>query len=398
MSAPETTSPTVRWRLLNRSDLIIAAIAVVVLLPSSVLALVQTQDRADTPVVVTATVLFALLHALSLAAVPFPVGAFIGASLVMLPLATLPVGDAPAAMYPSCFAYLICIGQVAAQRRGRIAYGALGVGILGAVIIALTPAVILEPQVRLGAFAGLTAMIAAAWTFGLLQQLRLQQADERARTRVQQAIVEERMRINRDLHDVVAHSMTVMIAQAEAARAFVHDDPDRTGAAMSVIADVGREALRGMRGIVAADADAADPVPEIEGIPRLIESASNVDTEVRFEEVGSRGRLDPGARIALHRAMGEAIANAIRHTDPPRRIDVRWEWQQDRLNATIRDDGGSGPAIESPGVGIGLLSLAERVRSAGGTMQAQALHPEGWTVQVVLPASKVPPGTPEAAT
>jgi len=366
---------------------LLAAVLVVVLLPATLLALVQSEEPVDAPILVVLTVLFALLHGLSFVAVRRPLIALGTASIVMLALALLPGSDGvPAVMFPSSFAYLLCTSQVAIQRDRRFGIGALVIGVAGAVIIAAIPSPAFDVQMRIGLLVGLIALVCAAWAVGTLQRLRRQQTAEHERTRVQEAIVAERLRINRDLHDVVAHAMTVMIAQAEVGRAYVRDDPDSSAHAMTVVADTGREALRGMRGIIGVDEDAPrEPVPDVDTVAADVDGVRSIDTVAQHAEEGERGRLDPAARIALRHAVREALTNAIRHTLPPRRIDVHLQWEPQEVVATVHDDGGAGPATDARGTGIGLIGMAERVRSAGGTMTASAAEGPGWTVRVALP-------------
>lgn len=382
-----------RWRAIGRPDVVLAAALTIVLLPSTLLALVQGAQPVAAPILVVLAALFCVLHALSFVGIRFPLASFAAAALVMLALAVLPGSDGvPAALYPSSVAFLLCLAQVAIQRRRLLGLGALATGVTGAIVITLMPMREFDQQTRWGLLVGLIALVSVAWAVGTLQQVRRQQADDHERTRVQQAIAAERMRINRDLHDVVAHSMTVMIAQAEVARAGVRDDPDASAHAMSIVADTGREALRGMRGIVAVDADAPrEPIPDIDAIPADVAGARSAETAASFEEEGSRGALDAAARIALHHAVREALTNAIRHTAAPRRVEVRMQWEGERVVTTIVDDGGadavSSTNADSPGSGIGLIGMAERVRSAGGTMSAGEADP-GWAVRVELPVSE----------
>lgn len=378
------------WRVLNRPDVILAVAMTVLLLPATLIAVVQAQATPDPAAAAVVTALFALVHAASLTCMRFPVSAFAVASLAMLALALLPggagVAGAPAALFPSSFAYLLCVGEITALRTLRVGLGAFGVGVLGAAVIAWTPASTMPDGIRVGLFGGLAAMIAAAWAIGLLQRQRRQHADERERTRVREAIVAERMRINRDLHDVIAHSMTVMIAQAEVARALIRDDPDASTRALHVVSDTGRDALRGVRGVIAADGGAPrDSALDIDAIGTLVDSVRSAETEVRLEETGTPRRLESDALIAVHHAVREALTNAVRHTMPPRQVDVGLEWSAHRVVVTVDDNGGSGPGPASPGGGLGLIGMAERVRLARGTLSAQSRQPQGWRVRIELP-------------
>ena len=377
------------WRVLNRPDVILAIAMTVLLLPASVIAVVQAQAVPDAATATLITALFVVIHAATLFSMRFPVVAFAVASLLMLALALLPGGEgvagAPAALFPSAFAYLLCVGEVVASRTLPFGLGALGIGVLGAAVIAWSPTSGMDDGIRLGLFAGLSAMICAAWAIGLLQRQRGHTAEERQRTRVREAITAERMRINRDLHDVVAHSVTVMIAQADVARTLVRDDPDASAKALRVVADTGREALRGMRGVIAVDADAPrEPMPDAEAIPALVDGVRSTETETTLSTTGDAHALEPDALLALHHAVREALTNAVRHTLPPRRIRVDVTWGGQAVVMTVDDDGGSGAGPTSPGSGLGLIGMAERVRLARGTMSAQALT-TGWRVRIELP-------------
>lgn len=389
-AAARKSSNSDGWRVLNRPDVILAIAMTVLLLPASLIAVVQAQAVPDPAAAAVLTALFALVHAASLFAVRFPVTAFATASLAMFALALLPggagVAGAPAALFPSSFAYLLCVGEVVALRPLPFGLGALGIGTLGAAVIAWTPASTMSNDIRTGLFVGLAAMIAAACAIGLLQRQRRQHAEERQRTRVREAIAAERMRINRDLHDVIAHSMTVMIAQADVARALVRDDPDASVRALRVVADTGRDALHGMRGVIAVDADAPrQPAPDVDAIDLLIDGVRSAETDARIEATGAPRRLESDALIALHHAVREALTNAVRHTMPPRQIIVRLEWNAQHVAVTIDDDGGSGPGPTSPGSGLGLIGMAERVRLARGTLSAEPRDRRGWRVRIELP-------------
>ena len=389
-AAPPKNARLDGWRVLNRPDVILAIAMTVLLLPASLIAVVQAQALPDPAAAAVITALFVLVHASTLVSVRFPFAAFAVASLAMFTLALLPGGDgvagAPAALFPSSFAYLLCVGEVAALRTRRLGLGGLGIGVLGAAVIAWTPVSTMPDDIRMGLFVGLAAMIAAAWAIGLLQRQRRQHAEERHHARVREAIVEERMRMNRDLHDVIAHSMTVMIAQADVARALINDDPDASTRALHIVTDTGRDALRGMRRVIAVDADASrEPVPDLDAIANLVDSVRSAETGVRFEETGTRGHLESDALIALHHAVREALTNAVRHTMAPRQITVRLEWGVDRVDASVDDDGGSGPGPESPGGGFGLIGMAERVRLARGNLRALPEPLGGWHVKIELP-------------
>lgn len=369
-----------------RVDLIVALVAAVVLLPSSIALLSEAGTRPAPPVLATVIGLCLVLHVATFVAIRRPLLAAVIANATMLALVLLSAfGAASASFLPSAVAYLLVIAQVAAQSSLPFRILALAGGIFGAALIAFT-----EPQfadLRLGAFAGLSGAIAAAWAMGLVLRVRRDQAEERTKTRVAQAISDERARINRDLHDVVAHAMTVMIAQAEVARAVREDDPHLADAALAIVVDTGREALRSMRSVVADEAP-LEPLPNVDSLGALVESVRTPSTQVRLEESGTRGALRADAALALHHAAREALTNAVRHTAPPVDIEMRLEWHRDAVHMTVRDDGGSGAALSDLGSGIGLIGVSERVRLAGGALTAQRRDPRGWMLRVELPVER----------
>ncbi|MDF2510102.1 MAG: histidine kinase, partial [Microbacterium sp.] len=274
-----------------RADVIVALIALVVLLPSSIALLTEPAARPEPWILALMIALYVVLHLTTLLAVRHPVVAIVIANAVMCALVLVPgMRAASGAFLPSAAAYLLVIGQVAAQTRTTVRILALAGGIFGAGLIAFTELRLDEPELRLGAFVGLSGAIAAAWALGLVLRVRRDQAEERMAARVSQAIADERGRINRDLHDLVAHSMTVMIAQAEVARTLRADDPDRSDTALGIVVDTGREALRGMRSVVADDAP-REPLPTIDTLEELVASVRTPSTHVRVTESGARSPL-----------------------------------------------------------------------------------------------------------
>lgn len=386
--------------------LIVALAALVLLLPISLASLAWSTPHAAPLVTAGLALSFAALHGASLLAVRHPRPAFLLASAVMLLLVLIPAArDASAAMHPSVVVYLLCLAQVAVRERVRLSVIALAVALVGAGMIAWA-----EPSfgsgtgsgadvglLRLGAFLGLAASATAAWACGLLVRFATSRAEERTVVRVQQAIADERMRISGELHDVVAHAMTVMIAQSEVARALVRERPDVSEQALGVVVDTGRDALRGMRAIVAADGDAPkEPLPTADSLAELIASVRSPACAVELAESGERRDLAPAPALALHRAVREGLTNAMRHALPPVRVEVRISWAEGHVVAEVEDDGGSGRSGSDLGTGTGLVSLAERLRLAGGSLVAGPVADvgsgssglagsRGWLLRVELP-------------
>lgn len=388
MSTVGATTDAAGWRAWLRVDTAIVLIALVVLLPASIALLTEPETRPLPEVVALAVVCFTVLHGASLLAVRHPLVGYGIASAAMLVLALAPGFQAiSGALFPSAAAYLLVLAQVALRTRLTVRALALAGGVFGAAVITLTEPRFGEGMLRFGAFVGLTGAVAAAWAIGLVVRLRRAQAEQRLQGRIAQAIADERTRINRDLHDIVAHSMTVMIAQSEVARALLRDDPERSEQALGAVIGTGRDALRGMRAVVADEAP-RQPLPTVDSLGALVESVRTPSVDARLEESGERRRLRADAAVALHHAVREALTNAVRHAMPPVRVDVRLLWREDALHAEVTDDGGSGPAPAELGSGVGLVGIAERVRLAGGTLTAGERHPRGWAVRIELPTEE----------
>lgn len=367
-----------------RLDLVVPALFALVLFPVSLIAALQTPEASPVAVVVVA-VLFLGLHAASLLASRHPLAAFAAVSAIMLTLALFPLATGiTGAIYPSALAFLLCLYQVAVRCPWKYSGAAIAVAVIGSALIAVTAPELMEPIWQLGAFLGLAAASAAAWAFGLLQRVRDQREAEREHERLRSAVAEERARMSADLHDVVAHSLTVMLAQAEVARGFLRERPDVSEQALDVVLDSGRDALRGMRAIVRDDQDAPrEPVPDLGALDRLIDTARSPDTRIDLVEEGDRGDLATPVLLALLAVVREGVANGIRHTAAPRALRVHIAWAA-TLTVTIDDDGGAGPSDSGLGTGTGLAGLAERVRVAGGTL-ASGPHEGGWRVRASLP-------------
>lgn len=394
--SPQTTDaprPT-GWGFWLRPDVLVALTAIVILLPASLAVLAQ-QPPADGVTTALLAGAAALLLAAPLAAARHPLVGFAAATAVMAALALLPAAvAASAALYPSGVGYLLCLGQVASRSARPWIASAWASGLFGAALIAFTipqfgDGVPAEAGLRIGVFGGLAAAVTAATAVGLLLRARRVRAEERTQARVREAIDAERMRINRDLHDVVAHAMTVMLAQADVARAVLRDDPPRADRALHVVTETGRDALRGMRAAVRAEPDAATrPAASIADLPALVDAVRSPVCDVVLEEQGARRALTAPASLALHHVVREGLTNAVRHTRHPVRITVRLEWSDADVLAVVADDGGAGPTTVDVGGGSGLVGLEERVRSVGGVLTAGPGRGGGWALRARLPVTE----------
>ncbi|MCH1881496.1 histidine kinase [Agrococcus sp. ARC_14] len=383
----------------RRLGLVLALLVAVTMLPVSVVALLQPAAGLTPSPAILAAVLVALavLHTASVAAHRVPRTAFAVGTAAMLALALLPLaGGVAAAMLPSSLAFLLLIAHAAGSPNaaagwGRLLrWGALAVGLAGSALITavhLLRAGRDDPLVSLGELLGLAAMVSAAWLVGALDRARREQAAEAEDVRLRHAIDAERTRIGRDLHDVVSHSLTVMVAQAEAARLLAETEPARSIAAIERVASTGRDAMHGLRGMVRLLDDGGpaerEPTPGLAGLAALVAGTASPQHDTAFAERGQRRPLPPDAELALYRAVQEALTNAVRHVAPPVRIRVELVWGEADVVVTVLDDGGGGRASTREGAGTGLIGLAERLRQAGGDLAIW--RDRGWSVRASLP-------------
>ena len=368
----------------------------VLALPLTLVALVQAPPAPVSPgLTVWLGSLCLLLHATGFLCAWRPITAFVVGSILMLVLAfTIVPSIGSAALLPSSVVYLLLLWRLASHENRRRSIGALATGLIGGGLITTVSALHVsreEPWSVLFEAGGLTAAVLAAWALGtLVRQNRLAE-NRRAQESMQQAVNEERARISRDLHDVVSHSLTVMIARAEAARVVAGNSASgaapETDAALEQVAETGREAMRGLRGMVHTlgdpDASPLAPTSGIGNVAELIENARSPVHTIELTVQGTPGRLPPEADLAALRVVQEGVTNAIRHLRSPVRIDVDLDWREDAVVVAVNDDGGQGALPGANPNGTGLIGLTERVRRAGGTLEVR--EGLGWCVRATLP-------------
>ena len=227
--------------------------------------------------------------------------------------------------------------------------------------------------------------------------------EERARLlaaeRDQQATIAaaaERARIARELHDVVAHSLSVVIAQADGGRYAAEQDPSQATAALDTIATTAREAQAEMRralGILREQPGAPfQPQPGVGELPALVARTREAGLAVELTAEGVARDLPPAAAVTLYRVAQEALTNVLKHAGPGATATVTLRWEPDRVTLVVRDDGAGADAFDD-GRGAGLVGMRERVEPRGGTLSA-APHPDGgFEVRAELPTAGAPAAT-----
>ncbi|MFI9503671.1 sensor histidine kinase [Nocardia sp. NPDC052566] len=248
-------------------------------------------------------------------------------------------------------------------------------------------------------------MPAVIWALaGVSQRLSLRnrqliEATEQLRReqelRVEHAVVQERLQIARELHDVVAHHISVISMQAGLARYVFDSDPATARAAVHTIGATSRETLEELRRVLtllrASDtspeigaAVETEPAPGFPGLAALIERVRGVGVEAELEITGMVDELPSGLQLAVYRVIQEALTNVIKHAGPCRAtVVVHRDCRE--LTATIVDDGDSAAAVAHSGGGHGLVGMRERARLYGGTLIAGPRPDGGYTVRLAVP-------------
>ncbi|MFG2740636.1 sensor histidine kinase [Streptomyces chartreusis] len=228
----------------------------------------------------------------------------------------------------------------------------------------------------------------------------VERAERAERTREEEArrrVAEERLRIARDLHDLLAHSITLIGVQTSVAAHVLAADPERLdratiAKALDDIAETCRTARGEVRGTLevlreqGVAGETRGPLPGLDGLPDLVEAArlagARVESDVRVREA------PPAVGAAAYRIVQEALTNAVRHAGPEPAVRVALYEEMGALRLSVADDGRAAPSAQSPG--YGLVGMRERARSVGGTLDAGPRAEGGFEVSAVLPTGTGP--------
>ncbi|MEQ1787341.1 MAG: histidine kinase [Acidimicrobiales bacterium] len=324
------------------------------------------------------------------------------------PLVVLTIAGTGAALYEMVgyptvaapFGLLVALYTVGAhcdRRASRIAAGITGVA-LGVVLVTA------RWEVTIGNFASNVIIFGTFWLIGDNLQTRrayvasLHERAERAEaTRIaeaERAVTEERTRIARELHDVVAHSMSVMVVQAAAARRVLGTDPVQAADALQAIEATGRDALVEMRrllGVLREDGGSASlaPQPSLRELPSLIAHVAESGLAVTLATEGTPRDLPAVVGLSAFRIVQEALTNALKHAGPSASAVITVRYRDDEVEIEVADDGrgaGAGAAAPANGSsGHGLLGMRERAGLFGGELTAGPRAGGGFVVRARLP-------------
>ncbi|CCK26178.1 two-component sensor [Streptomyces davaonensis JCM 4913] len=235
---------------------------------------------------------------------------------------------------------------------------------------------------------GMLARVQRAYTAALVDRARRLERERAADTA--RATAQERARIARDMHDILAHAVSLMVVQAEAGPVVMRSDPARAEAAFDAIAETGRDAMTQLRRILGVLKEEEReggarrlPQPGVAALPGLIRQVTeSTGLRVELRTDGEPRPLPPDTEVAAFRIVQEALTNTVKHAYASS-ATVALDWAEDALTLSVTDDG-RGPS--GPGGGHGLIGIRERAAACGGSARAGRGPEGGFRVVVRLPA------------
>lgn len=341
-----------------------------------------------------------------------PVAVYIAAVVLALP--PLLISD----YYIPFLIPLVALAAVAQLRPPRVSLWCLAASVLPIALLVGKAVLQASPSGRLPSAAGSAVFYSAgfvlAWGLGQwigrnqrrLEQIRVQHELE---VREQQKLAEnavsvERLRIARELHDIVAHSVTIMVLHAAGARRVVGTDPDRAAESLTTIEESGQQAMTELRRLLALLRESDDGpdrvdamVPGLAHVDQILAQVRNSGVRVTLEISGQPARLDASVDLAAYRLIQEGITNVTKHCGTGAQVAVTVEWGAEKVTVAVEDDGlGVRSAAPAGGGGHGLAGLRERIAIAAGEFSAGPTESGGFRVAARLPVSTGSPIPPPA--
>ncbi len=290
---------------------------------------------------------------------------------------------------------LICIAMAI-----WLCYGILRGDSLGSLIETLSLTLVLYRLILVTAIN--FSFFVGAWVFGnrawsqAMAREQLEQAYRDIRALkdelVEHAVSEERIRIARELHDVVAHHVTTMSVQAAAARRLLQRDPDRATESLKQVEASARLAVSDLRTMVLTLREGdqeRESLPTLAQLDDLLASSQQAGVQVELERIGELPPLSPAQELTLYRVAQEALTNVAKHAGPLARAIVRLRARSQSVELEISDTG-TGSDRSLPGTGTGLIGMKERVAALGGTLEAGPKPRGGFLVRAEIPTGERP--------
>lgn len=315
-------------------------------------------------------------------------------------------------MLPSQLSVPIMVYTMAVYGKRWQSFSTLALGLLGALLA--TASIFTPSQYDPGAtpsfsgdmiisFVGLALVVTLSWTSGDLartRRLAMKSLKDHAERLENERIMEralaasdERNHIAREMHDIVAHSLSVIITQANGARYAAVKDPQIAIETLKTVSDTGRASLKEMRrllGVLRTDEQLQNrPLPSLADLDDLVEVARNTGLEARLKSAGTpRKELPAGAELTAYRCVQESLTNVLKHAGTNAQAEVVLTWTYRGLNLRITDNGRGAGAIKVEGAGQGLIGMRERVALYDGTCTSGPQPSGGFAVAVFIPYSE----------
>ncbi|MDG4784563.1 histidine kinase [Micromonospora sp. WMMD1102] len=233
---------------------------------------------------------------------------------------------------------------------------------------------------------GITVRIRHAYLAELRERARRLERERDQRARL--AVAAERARIARDLHDIVAHNLAVMVALADGASYAAGTAPERAAETMTQVSATGRQALGEMRrllGLLRDDAVGRAPQPGLDDLDTLVAQVRTAGLRVGLTVDGTPPPSGPGVGLAVYRIVQEGLTNTLKHAGPAAEVRIRLDFRPDGLHLEIVDDGAGQAAVPGVVPGHGLTGMIERATTYGGEVEAgPRLDGPGWRVRARL--------------
>jgi signal transduction histidine kinase len=304
---------------------------------------------------------------------------------------------------PSAFFLVLAVYSVVA-----ISARAKGIRVVTAVIASSVICIVIGGgSLEASSVTGVAAIILLGWLAGEnaranrayarrqreLEAERAAEAEAIQAGEIQRAVAGERVKIARELHDIVAHALSVIAVRSGVARMVIDTQPDQAREALSIIETTTRRTLHEMRLLLGMLRDTDDPAvdhapaPGLDDVARLVAEIQLAGVSVDLELIGPARPLPPAANLSAYRIIQEALTNVVQHAGPTS-ARVRITYRPDVVEIAVSDDGpapGSTPvpALARPGTGHGLIGMRERTALFGGTL-CVAPHERGFRVQASL--------------
>jgi signal transduction histidine kinase len=286
-----------------------------------------------------------------------------------------------------------------------VAHSPLRRAIVGsAILIAGTTAQVIVAGQSVANLGFAYTFLAIMWAIGRLVRLRTAQAVraevqiERLRAeqaeRARSVAIAERTRIARELHDVIAHSVSVMVVQAGAAQQVLRADPAAAEQALGAVQSTGRQAIGELGQLLGVLREGGAelglaPQPTLAELPALITAAESTGVSATLTTGGVPFPLPAGIELAVYRVVQEALTNTRKHTGGHAHAEVRLDYRPDEIILDISDDGhpSAEPKRDADGTGHGLVGMRERIGTYGGTLTAGPNPTHGFRVHARIPVS-----------